>query len=101
MGPSGIPYSDNELLIMLRQRMRIIGGDLSGMEMNSHLAALHINTWETLSDFLSKAIQLKPTETSHALTQSLHALTLHRPQQTQNYRPQQTQNYRQKVQRQC
>jgi hypothetical protein len=53
------------------------------MEMNSHLAALHISTWETLSDFLSKAIQLKPTETSHALTQSLHALTLHRPQQTQ------------------
>jgi hypothetical protein len=59
MGSSGVPYSDTELLIMLRQRMRSIGQDLNVMEMNSHLDALNINTWDTLTIFLSKAIQMK------------------------------------------
>jgi hypothetical protein len=67
MGISGVPYSDNELLIMLRQRMRAIGEELKAIEINSHLPPLQINTWESLSTFLGKAIQQRPTETSHAL----------------------------------
>ena len=80
----GAPFTDIDLLLNLRKRLRAIP-TLVETERNSHIPALKLGTWEALSQHLIATIVSNKhnDEVDNNLTQRLHGLALSQGRFTQ------------------